>query len=97
MFCCAANAWVHSFSRNVTSHGYIAIRMHLLFTHTHGTSFISVKISTTSHISSCICASRHGYFLQMLYLSAPLVIDNGAAYDCTNVISLIYTLLMISC
>ena len=35
------------------------------------------------------CASRHGYLLQMSYLSAPLlyvVTDNGAAYDCTDVI-----------
>ena len=42
----------------------------------------------------------HGYFLQMSYLSAPLlymVIDNGAVYDCTDVISLIYILIMISC
>ena len=43
------------------------------------------------------CASRHGYFLLMLCLCASLLyvtIDHGAANDCTDVISLVYILLI---
>ena len=52
-------------------------------------------VSTTDILLHC--ASRHGYFLLMLCLCASLlymIIDHGVANDCTDVISLVYILLI---